>query len=48
MFGGSLEDILETQREKLPKADTDLPWVVVILADTVLRLKGLETEGIFR
>lgn len=46
MFGTTLEDVMELQKEKFP--DLRLPWVVTILADTVLQLSGPQTEGIFR
>lgn len=46
MFGTTLEDVLELQKDKFP--DRQLPWVVTILADAVLQLSGPQTEGIFR
>lgn len=46
MFGGVLEDIYEIQDKK--GHPSKLPWVVTVLSDTVLKLKGLQTEGIFR
>ena len=46
MFGTTLEEVIELQSEKFP--DQRLPWVVTILADTVLQLSGPQTEGIFR
>ena len=46
MFGGVLDDIYEAQDEK--GHHSKLPWVVTVLGETVLKLKGLQTEGIFR
>ena len=46
MFGGVLDDIYEAQDEK--GHHSKLPWVVTVLVETVLKLKGLQTEGIFR
>jgi hypothetical protein len=46
MFGGTLEDILEAQEAKVP--GQVLPWVITTLTNTVLKLNGLQTEGIFR
>jgi hypothetical protein len=46
MFGTTLEEVIELQKDKFP--DHQLPWVVSILADAVLQLRGPQTEGIFR
>ena len=37
---------MDLQKEKFP--EHQLPWVVSILTDAVLQLKGPQTEGIFR
>ena len=46
MFGTTLEEVIELQNEKFP--GLRLPWVVSVLADTVIQLSGPQTEGIFR
>ena len=46
MFGTTLEEVMDLQKEKFP--EHHLPWVVTILTDAVLQLKGPLTEGIFR
>lgn len=46
MFGTSLQDVMELQSERHP--DLDIPWVVLELCQTVLRLQGPYTQGIFR
>ena len=46
MFGTTLEEVMELQKEKFP--DLQLPWVVTALTDAVLQLSGPQTEGIFR
>ena len=46
MFGTTLEEIMEMQEDT--KKDLDIPWVVIMLTQTVLRLNGPHTEGIFR
>ena len=37
---------MELQKDKFP--DHTLPWVIEALTDTVLKLNGPQTEGIFR
>ncbi|OQV12646.1 Rho GTPase-activating protein 39 [Hypsibius exemplaris] len=46
MFGNSLEDVMQLQRERFP--DRKLPWIQTVLSDEIRRLHGLRTEGIFR
>ena len=46
MFGTSLEEVMEMQKEKFP--EYRMPWVVQALVDAVLQLQGPSTEGIFR
>ena len=46
MFGTTLEEVMEMQKKQKP--DLAIPWVVVTLTETVLRLHGPLTEGIFR
>ena len=46
MFGTTVEEVMEMQEDLKP--DLKIPWVVVILTETVLRLNGPLTEGIFR
>ena len=46
MFGTTVEEVLEMQEDIKPHLK--IPWVVVILTETVLRLSGPQTEGIFR
>ncbi|KAG9473816.1 hypothetical protein GDO78_004232 [Eleutherodactylus coqui] len=46
LFGSSLEEIMERQREVYP--DRRLPWVQTQLSLQVLALGGERTEGIFR
>ncbi|XP_042197861.1 rho GTPase-activating protein 39 [Callorhinchus milii] len=46
MFGSSLEEIMERQRERYP--ERKLPWVQTQLSNKVLALGGAQTEGIFR
>ncbi|KAI9012756.1 hypothetical protein BC832DRAFT_547929 [Gaertneriomyces semiglobifer] len=46
LFGEELSTIMEHEREREPSAT--LPRVLVFLADSVLRLHGTQTEGIFR
>eukprot|EP01104_Vermistella_antarctica_P005944 TRINITY_DN1668_c0_g1_i1.p1 TRINITY_DN1668_c0_g1~~TRINITY_DN1668_c0_g1_i1.p1 ORF type:complete len:571 (+),score=117.45 TRINITY_DN1668_c0_g1_i1:120-1715(+) len=45
-FGGSLQDVMELQREKYPSAK--LPMVLTSLAEAVQKLNGFSTMGIFR
>lgn len=45
-FGGTLEDIMQIQRDRFP--DRQLPWIQTTLSEEVLRLNGVQTEGIFR
>jgi hypothetical protein len=46
MFGGTLSETMEIQRDRFPQRR--LPWILTALADQVIRLNGLSTEGIFR
>ena len=46
MFGTTLEEVMEMQEDLKP--DLRVPWVVITLTETVLRLNGPLTEGIFR
>ena len=46
MFGTTIEEVMEMQEDMKP--DLTIPWVVITLTETVLRLNGPLTEGIFR
>uniref|UniRef100_A0A8C4YL63 Rho GTPase-activating protein 39 n=1 Tax=Gopherus evgoodei TaxID=1825980 RepID=A0A8C4YL63_9SAUR len=46
MFGSSLQEIMNMQKERYP--DRQLPWVQTRLSEEVLALNGDQTEGIFR
>ena len=46
VFGVSLEDIMELQKDKYP--NMKIPWIQKSLFDYVIRLSGHLTEGIFR
>eukprot|EP00096_Caligus_rogercresseyi_P014810 TRINITY_DN7301_c0_g1_i1.p1 TRINITY_DN7301_c0_g1~~TRINITY_DN7301_c0_g1_i1.p1 ORF type:complete len:640 (+),score=195.85 TRINITY_DN7301_c0_g1_i1:504-2423(+) len=46
MFGGTLEETLEMQRERFP--DKKIPWILTTLASQIITLNGTGTEGIFR
>ncbi|KAL5267976.1 hypothetical protein ACHWQZ_G004877 [Mnemiopsis leidyi] len=46
MFGATLEEVMELQKESHP--DRHLPWVLTLLADKVVLYGGYSTEGIFR
>ena len=46
MFGGTLIETLDVQRERFPHLR--LPWILTTMADQILRLNGTGTEGIFR
>jgi hypothetical protein len=46
MFGGTLTETMDIQRDRFPHRR--LPWILTSLADQVIRLNGLTTEGIFR
>jgi len=46
MFGGTLQEILDIQKEKFP--NRRLPWILTTLTDQIVALSGLSTEGIFR
>ena len=46
MFGNTLEDVMEMQKDRFP--DLRLPWILTTLTDSVLLQNGLQTEGIFR
>lgn len=46
IFGESLEELMKMQAKRWP--DRKLPWILVTLSETILRLGGNEQEGIFR
>lgn len=46
MFGGTLEEVLDIQKDKFPTRR--LPWILTTLTQQILGLNGLTTEGIFR
>ena len=46
MFGGTLIETMEVQRDRFPHLR--LPWILTTMADQILRLNGTGTEGIFR
>lgn len=46
MFGNTLQEVMELQKERFP--DRQLPWVQVTLSEQVLLMGGKQTEGIFR
>ena len=46
MFGGTLPETMEVQRDRFPHLR--LPWILTTVADQILRLNGTGTEGIFR
>ena len=46
IFGESLEELMQLQSKRWP--DRKLPWILVTLSETILRLNGNEQEGIFR
>ena len=46
MFGGTLSETMEVQRDRFPHLR--LPWILTTVADQILRLNGTGTEGIFR
>ncbi|CAB4061029.1 ARHGAP39 [Lepeophtheirus salmonis] len=46
MFGGTLEETLEMQRDRFPHKK--IPWILTTLAQQIIQLNGTGTEGIFR
>ncbi len=46
MFGGTLQETMEIQRDRFPHRK--LPWILTTMAEQILRLNGSTTEGIFR
>lgn len=46
MFGTTLEEVMAMQRSRYP--EKRLPWIQTTLSEEVLKLKGAQTEGIFR
>ena len=46
MFGSTLEEILDLQKDKFP--EKKLPWLQTTLSEEGLGLNGAQTEGIFR
>ena len=54
MFGTTVEELFEFEKQKFPERHSFkpghvwIPWVVEVLVETVLKLNGPQTEGIFR
>jgi hypothetical protein len=46
IFGLSLQEVMEKQKDKYP--DAELPRVLDVLVDAVFKMDGTRTEGIFR
>ncbi|KAI8914434.1 Rho GTPase activation protein [Gorgonomyces haynaldii] len=46
VFGDTLENIMERQRKANP--NMELPHILVVLAEAILKLNGAKSEGIFR
>ena len=46
MFGGTLSETMDMQRERFPHKR--LPWILTVLSEQILQLNGAKTEGIFR
>jgi len=46
-FGETLEDIME-QQKKNENSELEIPAIMIFLADSILKLNGCQTEGIFR
>ena len=46
LFGTTLEELMELQKEEHP--ELSIPWIVIELCDTILKLGGPSTQGIFR
>jgi hypothetical protein len=46
-FGETLEDIME-QQKKSENSELEVPAIMIFLADSILKLNGCQTEGIFR
>lgn len=46
MFGNTLSEIMELQREIFP--EKKIPWIQHTLSEQILLLQGKQTEGIFR
>lgn len=46
MFGTTLEEVMEMQKDQFPQYGR--PWVVQALVEAVMQLEGATTEGIFR
>ncbi|XP_050437362.1 rho GTPase-activating protein 39 isoform X2 [Adelges cooleyi] len=46
LFGNTINEVIDLQKERFPHHK--LPWVQTTLSDLVLRLRGDQTEGIFR
>ena len=46
MFGNTLQEIMELQREIYP--DMKLPWIQQTISEQIILLQGRQTEGIFR
>lgn len=45
-FGNTINEVIDLQKERFPHYK--LPWVQTTLSELVLRLRGDQTEGIFR
>ena len=54
MFGTTLEELFEFEKEQfsgrhpMKPGHVWIPWVVEVLVESVLKLNGPQTEGIFR
>lgn len=46
MFGNTLEEVMQLQRDRFP--NRQLPWLQTMLSEQVVLMGGKETEGIFR
>jgi len=46
MFGSTLSEVMALQHDRFP--GRRLPWIQTMLSEEILRLNGVETEGIFR
>lgn len=46
LFGSLLSEVMEVQKGKFP--ERQLPWILTTLSEAVLRLNGMNMEGIFR
>lgn len=46
LFGNTIIEVIDLQKERFPHHK--LPWVQTTLSDLILKLRGDQTEGIFR